>query len=395
MSSRGLMFCQMKAGTLNTKKLDLPLNSPVSKLFSEAASFSASSEERLELSYQGKILRQGKTLEEYEVSEGGLIMVTEIAAPKTALKPEPAQLSNEEIRKFGVAFKTAMKTPSFSVVVKRLLERDNMDSLAAACPGLSDDVVAQSFLTRPDLLAQLCGDPETLTNLARSRPALLEAANNLAAAVHEEQQSLGRSRAASQSEAAAGSSGGAGGGAGGGGGGSYYLDEMSDDEMETEEGQQGGGRAIRASAGGGITPAQLAQALAMAAGMGGGGGSFSPFQGVTGLGVGSAQRREEGRSQSQSQATTPASASSRITTNMFQEAMQQALMASQAGQAQPSEETQGSADSDLASKVERMREMGIVDEGLALQALQIMGGDLQAAVDLIFSGWEGGDQAMS
>ena len=83
---------------------------------------------------------------------------------------------------------------------------------------------------------------------------------------------------------------------------------------------------------------------------------------------------------------------------MFQAAMQQALMASQAGQpgqAQASEETQGSADSDLASKVERMREMGIVDEGLALQALQIMGGDLQAAVDLIFSGWEGGDQAMS
>ena len=64
-----------------------------------------------------------------------------------------------------------------------------------------------------------------------------------------------------------------------------------------------------------------------------------------------------------------------------------------------------------------MREMGIVDEGLALRALQIMGGDLQvpkcvsiitlnifmdsvlnismqAAVDLIFSGWEGGDEAM-
>ena len=64
-----------------------------------------------------------------------------------------------------------------------------------------------------------------------------------------------------------------------------------------------------------------------------------------------------------------------------------------------------------------MKEMGIVDEGLALRALQIMGGDLQvpkyvsiitlnilmdivlnismqAAVDLIFSGWEGGDEAM-
>ena len=49
---------------------------------------------------------------------------------------------------------------------------------------------------------------------------------------------------------------------------------------------------------------------------------------------------------------------------------------------------------DLAGKVERMKEMGIVDEGLALQALQIMGGDLQAAVDLIFSGWEGGEDSM-
>ena len=31
----------------------------------------------------------------------------------------------------------------------------------------------------------------------------------------------------------------------------------------------------------------------------------------------------------------------------------------------------------LPLKVARMREMGIVDEGLALRALQIMGGDLQ------------------
>ena len=56
---------------------------------------------------------------------------------------------------------------------------------------------------------------------------------------------------------------------------------------------------------------------------------------------------------------------------------------------------QQGGEADLAAKVERMREMGIIDEGLAIQALQIMGGDLQAAVDLIFSGWAGGDEAMS
>ena len=42
-----------------------------------------------------------------------------------------------------------------------------------------------------------------------------------------------------------------------------------------------------------------------------------------------------------------------------------------------------------------MKELGIIDEGLALQALQIMEGDLQAAVELILSGWEGGEDSMS
>ena len=41
----------------------------------------------------------------------------------------------------------------------------------------------------------------------------------------------------------------------------------------------------------------------------------------------------------------------------------------------------------------RMKEMGIVDEGLARKALQVMGGDLQAAIDLIFSGWLGQDDS--
>ena len=36
-----------------------------------------------------------------------------------------------------------------------------------------------------------------------------------------------------------------------------------------------------------------------------------------------------------------------------------------------------------------MREMGIKDESLARKALTEMGGDLQAAIDLIFSGWLG------
>jgi hypothetical protein len=42
--------------------------------------------------------------------------------------------------------------------------------------------------------------------------------------------------------------------------------------------------------------------------------------------------------------------------------------------------------------VQLMKEMGIIDEGLARKALGVMGGDLQAAIDLILSGWLGEDE---
>merc|ERR1719450_761130 len=101
-----------------------------------------------------------------------------------------------------------------------------MDNLSAACPGLADDNIAQAFLTKPDLLSHLC-HPDTLHKVAETHPCLLEAANNLAAAVHEEQQSAGKSGpgAAENVDRTA-------------GGGSYYLDEMSDEEMDTDDGQQ-------------------------------------------------------------------------------------------------------------------------------------------------------------
>jgi len=377
------MLCQFKDGKMTTKKVNVSVTGPVSRLLKEASTFSSAPEERLLLNYQGKYLSKNDKLEVYNVSEGGLVMVSEVPPPPSLQSPAAVELSQEDTRKFIVSFKTAIKSPSFSKVVKRLLEKENMDNFSAACPGLENDQLGKSFLTKPDLLTHLC-DPETLSKIAKTHPCLLEAANNLAAAVHEEQQSAGRSGASDQDAAER------------LGGGSYYLDEMSDEEMETDDDNQRPQRSRSFT--GGITPAQLAQALSMAAGIGQTGGNSNPFQGVTGLGVGANQR---GSSQQQSQPnSTPNSASARITTDMFQQAMQQAMMASGMGQSPaqaqaPSSASQESDSGDLASKVERMREMGIIDEGLALQALQIMGGDLQAAVDLIFSGWEGGDDSMA
>ena len=376
MSASGVLLCQMKEGKLSTKKITVTLKSPVQAVLTEAASFCSAPEERIQLTYQGRILNKADKLDVYPVADGGLIMAVEIPEPKQKSKPKAVKKTPEEIRKFCSSFKTCLKSPAFPKVIKRLLEKENMDNLSAACPGLEDDSLAQAFLTKPDLLSHLCS-PEVLTKLAESHPCLVEAANNLAAAVHEEQQAAGRAGAAAERDAIAGAA---------AGGGSYYLDEMSDDDMDTEDSQQRPQRSRSFT--GGITAAQLAQALSMASGMGGG---------VTGMGVTGAGPSSGGGGGQQQ----PSSGSGRgITSNMFQAAMQQALMsagmggAAAAGPGPAAEQGAGEGDG-LAAKVERMREMGIVDEGLAIQALQIMGGDLQAAVDLIFSGWEGGDEAMS
>ena len=63
------------------------------------------------------------------------------------------------------------------------------------------------------------------------------------------------------------------------------------------------------------------------------------------------------------------------------------------GAAAPTQAAAAPAPSGIDSSLATMREMGIVDEGLARRALTVMGGDLQAAIDLIFSGWLGEDDS--
>ena len=41
-----------------------------------------------------------------------------------------------------------------------------------------------------------------------------------------------------------------------------------------------------------------------------------------------------------------------------------------------------------SAQLATMREVGIMDERLATRALEVMGGDVQAAIDLIYSGWD-------
>lgn len=73
-----------------------------------------------------------------------LIMVVPMPAPRPPPPaPEPVKVSDDDFQKFRLAFGSALKNPAFTRVSRRLLKRENMESLAAACPGLETDLVAQ------------------------------------------------------------------------------------------------------------------------------------------------------------------------------------------------------------------------------------------------------------
>ena len=86
--------------------------------------------------------------------------------------------------------------------MKRLTEdKDNLNNLVAACPGLEQDQVALALLAKPEnLMMVFTPDPHSaeqgmdvwkgkMQKMAKDHPALLQAIENMIAAVHEEKPS--------------------------------------------------------------------------------------------------------------------------------------------------------------------------------------------------------------
>ena len=161
-----VVLCHAKPGNLATQRIATNPGK-VSQLLDKAASLASAPGERLVLTYQGHILSPSAAL---EVPKGGLVMVTVLPPPPPPpAAPAAVKMTGDEIKRslfspwifsclnwlflrFTIAFGSALKHPAFNKVVRRLVQRDNMDSLAAACPGLSTDLVAQ---VRFSLLANI------------------------------------------------------------------------------------------------------------------------------------------------------------------------------------------------------------------------------------------------
>ncbi|XP_034523949.1 ubiquitin-like protein 7 isoform X2 [Ailuropoda melanoleuca] len=268
------------------------------------------------------------------------------------------------LREFRVLHTALHSSSSYrEAVFKMLGNKESLDQIIVATPGLSSDPIALGVLQDKDLFS-VFADPSMLDTLVPAHPALV---NAIVLVLHSVAGSTPLPGADSSSRSATSSSyrdmpGG------------FLFEGLSDDEDDfhpssrsTPSSSTPSSRPASLGYSGAagprpITQSELATALALASTPES--SSHTPTPGTQGHSSGTSPMS------SGVQSGTP------ITNDLFSQALQHALQAS----GQPSLQSQ------WQPQLQQLRDMGIQDDELSLRALQATGGDIQAALELIFAG---------
>uniref|UniRef100_A0A8C1LL71 Ubiquitin-like protein 7 n=1 Tax=Cyprinus carpio TaxID=7962 RepID=A0A8C1LL71_CYPCA len=265
--------------------------------------------ELIEIVYCGRKLKDDLTLESYGIQSGSTVHILRKSWPEPEIHPEPVDkvAASREFRVLQAALHTS--TAYRDSVFKMLNNKESLDQIMVATPGLSSDPVALGVLQDKDLFIQFT-DPNMLDTLANSHPALV---NAIILVLHSVAGSVPPQQSASSSRNVSSSS---------------YSDMPGGFLFE------------------GIPSPQDSSINKNLKRIG-------PSSGVS-----------------------PIPAGTPITNDLFNQALQQALQVS----------SMSSLNNQWQSQLQQLRDMGIRDEELILRALQATGGDIQAALELIFAG---------
>uniref|UniRef100_A0A8C9W761 Ubiquitin-like protein 7 n=1 Tax=Scleropages formosus TaxID=113540 RepID=A0A8C9W761_SCLFO len=310
--------------------------------------------ELIELVYCGRKLKDELTLDSYGILPGSTVHILKKSWPEPEVHPEPVDRATAA-REFRV-LQAALHTSSAyrDSVFKMLNNKESLDQIIVATPGLSSDPVALGVLQDKDLFIQFT-DPNMLDKLISAHPALV---NAIVLVLHSVAGSVPVPQSATSSRNVSSSSysdmpGG------------FLFEGMSDDEEDFQTCSSNSGSVCSATLGYSgavgprpITQSELATALALASTP-----ESSAVTPTTG-------------NQATSSGVSPVPAGTPITNDLFNQALQQALQVS----------SLSSLQSQWQSQLQQLRDMGIQDEELILRALQATGGDIQAALELIFAG---------
>ncbi|XP_066585058.1 ubiquitin-like protein 7 [Prorops nasuta] len=356
-----LLGVRSNSASLTTIKInDFNIKLKVEDLRKETATRTNLKQDAFDLIYCGCILENDVTLESYGLKNGAMVHILqkeEVEHTKPTLN-----ISEEHITKLAELFKAYNENPVHRSALHRVSKRPEViDNIISSSPGLYEDSVAIAMLQDPHLMAHFV-DVDTVRRIAKAHPLLLKAAQNLALAVYDEskQAAVGTSsNPMSTSQLAAYS---------------YSLENLSDDEEMAGDSSQSSdsaqpGNASSTPSCSAITTAQLAAALSRAG----------------------ARTAQISSSSSSASSANNIPNPGVITTEMFSQAMQQAFASTPPPTTNPSIPPilppMLPQFADLQRQLAQMHEMGLQDDTINVQALQFTNGDVQAAIELVFSGF--------
>lgn len=343
MTAELILGVRLDPQTLTTIKLsDINFKIKVEELKKETAGRVNLSKDLFELIYCGCILEDEQTLEYYGLKNGAMVHV--LRKREREMLSFPRFISEDSILQLASAFKSFKENPELRSALNGLGKKPEvMDNIISSSPGLHEDAVAIAVLQDPELMACFT-DVDTVRRFAKAHPVLVEAAQNIAAAVHAEvhkNATTGSNSLLSNSQPAAYS---------------YSLDNLSDDEEMAGDSSQSSDS---------TQPPNLS--------------SNRPNTIITAAQLEASLNRA--RARSFPLANSPSSTSSSgannpgiITTEMFSQAMQQV----HAPPVLP-------RSSDLRRMLAQMHEIGLQNDTLNLRALYLTNCDVQAAIELVFS----------
>uniref|UniRef100_A0A672IND5 Ubiquitin-like protein 7 n=1 Tax=Salarias fasciatus TaxID=181472 RepID=A0A672IND5_SALFA len=309
--------------------------------------------ELIELVHCGRRLKDDLTLDACGIQPGSTLHILKKTWPEPESSPEPVNRATaaREFRLFNAALHS-LNSAYRDSVYKMLTNKESLDQIIVATPGLRSDPVALGVLQDKDLFVQFT-DPNMLDVLISSHPALV---NAIILVLHSVAGSMPAQSSASSSRNVSTSS---------------YGDMPGAQGMWFAKSSRGGVaagmRPVSLSHSGAtgprpITQSELATALALA--------STPDSSAVTPTTASQADP---------SSGVAPMPAGTPVSNDLFSQALQQALQATNMSALQGR----------WQSQMQQLRDMGIQDEELMLRALQATDGDIQAALELIFAGGPG------
>ncbi|CAG2180462.1 unnamed protein product [Oppiella nova] len=337
--SSHVKICSKFASNLvkqSNKRLAIDLKTPVKTLSQLVSKELDITEDKFDLMCFGRILSSDQMLDSYGVKEGTTVFVlnkTDLSAFEDNSDTEPMDtrpaICQSDIQHMVIALRTALMDNSFRQMLEKLSEPEFRENLMAVTPGLREDTTAFAILQDWDLLGVLT-EPTNIHRVLARHPCLLDASTFLAATFHEE--SIANETPGTRPP-------------------DYSLDSIDDDEDMDE------------SEGGGADP-------------------------TTARNIADAMIRSFQSNQNSSRRSNPSTSS-----DMLRQALQSSASTSTTSPtSEPSLPSTSSSTGSVAarlrgwaSQLQQLRDLGINDEIVAIQALEATDGDVQAAINIIFS----------